>query len=319
MKKKLILTISITLLLIIVAWIIHDLFKESRPVINPYDYGMKELRNEKKTAIYTESIPLNPGMEEITSLAVDRNGKIFVAGPGAVAILDPHGRLLTRFSITGDPTALTIPAKDAIVIGMTDHIEIYNQKGTLISKWNVIDPQTIITSLAVSQGHLIIADAGKKVVYKFGLDGKFQSRIGEKDPVRKIPGFIIPSPFFDVGISPSAELWVANTGRHQLEKYDLEGTLLSTWGAPSQDIEGFAGCCNPSHFTFLPDGSFITSEKGIERIKRYSPAGKFIELIAGPGSFDEGTKGLDLATDSSGRIIVLDPARNQIRIFIPKK
>ncbi len=38
-------------------------------------------------------------------------------------------------------------------------------------------------------------------------------------------------------------------------------------------------------------------------------------MLAPPGSFDEGTKGIDLAVDSMGRILVLDPVRRQVRIF----
>lgn len=319
MKKKLILTISVALLLVVVSWIIYDLFTEHKPEANLYDYGMSDLRKEQERSPYHESPSLNPFLQEITAVAVDDAGNIFVAGPGAVNTLDPKGKLINRFSVNGDPTCLLCLRNDSLVIGMTDHIELYTRQGKRISKWNVIDPQTIITSLAVFRGFLMIADAGKKVVYKYTLDGKFHLRIGEKDPVRKIPGFIIPSPYFDVATSPAGDLWVANTGRHQLEKYDPEGSLLASWGEASRDIEGFAGCCNPSHFTFLPDGTFITSEKGIERIKRYSENGKFLELVAGPDLFDEGTRGLDLATDHSGRIIVPDPVRNQIRIFTRKK
>jgi len=63
----------------------------------------------------------------------------------------------------------------------------------------------------------------------------------------------------------------------------------------------------------------VTSEKGIERIKIYSPLGDFRCIVATPAAFNEGTKGLDLAVDSKDRILVLDPERNQVRIFVMKK
>ncbi|MBL6949216.1 MAG: hypothetical protein ISR57_01085, partial [Bacteroidales bacterium] len=50
----------------------------------------------------------------------------------------------------------------------------------------------------------------------------------------------------------------------------------------------------------------------------YLPSGEFKCLVAAPDQFDQGTRGIDLAVDSEERILVLDPWRNQIRIFIKK-
>jgi hypothetical protein len=68
----------------------------------------------------------------------------------------------------------------------------------------------------------------------------------------------------------------------------------------------------------LPDGSFVTSEKGIARVKIIKPTGEFLCVVAGPEQFDEGTVGLDLAVDSQERILVLDPHRKMVRIFTKK-
>jgi hypothetical protein len=82
------------------------------------------------------------------------------------------------------------------------------------------------------------------------------------------------------------------------------------------DIEGFCGCCNPTHFAFLPDGSFVTSEKGIPRVKVYDRLGRLAAVVAGPDRFREGVQGLDLAVDQTERILVLDPARRAVRVFV---
>jgi hypothetical protein len=122
-----------------------------------------------------------------------------------------------------------------------------------------------------------------------------------------------------VAIDPDGFLWVANTGRHSLENYTEEGDLRSSWGEFSMEIEGFCGCCNPSHFVILDDGSFVTSEKGIARVKVYNRLGNVVSVVAGPDQFAEGTVGLDLAKDSSQRIYVLDPQKKAVRIFAKKK
>ena len=83
-------------------------------------------------------------------------------------------------------------------------------------------------------------------------------------------------------------------------------------------LEGFSGCCNPSNIAMLSDGSFVTSEKGIERVKIHTPSGEFKTVVASPDMFEEGTRGIDLAVDSKDRIYVLDPVKKLIRIFEKK-
>jgi hypothetical protein len=86
-------------------------------------------------------------------------------------------------------------------------------------------------------------------------------------------------------------------------------------------VEGFCGCCNPVYFTRRPDGKFVTSEKGLNRIKIYDAKGKFEGVVAGPETLvkdlDLAKKacadcqvgfGFDVACDSTGRVLALDPA-----------
>jgi hypothetical protein len=82
--------------------------------------------------------------------------------------------------------------------------------------------------------------------------------------------------------------------------------------------EGFSGCCNPAHFTFLPDGRFVTSEKGLVRIKTYKPSGEFEGVVAAPVKFKDEGRAPDIATDSKGNIYALDFDKKMIRVFEPK-
>lgn len=82
--------------------------------------------------------------------------------------------------------------------------------------------------------------------------------------------------------------------------------------------EGFSGCCNPAHFTFLPDGRFVTSEKGLVRVKTYKPSGEFDGVVAAPVKFNEEGKAPDIATDAAGNVYALDFDKKMIRVFEPK-
>jgi Lon protease-like protein len=110
---------------------------------------------------------------------------------------------------------------------------------------------------------------------------------------------------------------VVNPGKLRVETYSLDGDFGrdSTWGRSGPTPADFVGCCNPVHIAQLPDGRFVTSEKGSPRVKVYSEAGEFECVVATPASFSDKAKNLDLAVDASGRIYVLDAVRKAVRIF----
>ncbi|MCD4737286.1 MAG: hypothetical protein K8R53_14680, partial [Bacteroidales bacterium] len=162
---------------------------------------------------------------------------------------------------------------------------------------------------------IFIADAGEKIVHHYNLKGEPLNKIGRKNKEKGIPGLFIPSPYFDLLIGRDNELWVVNPGRHAFEAYKKNGELISSWTRTSMQLDGFSGCCNPTHIAMLSDGSFVTSEKGLVRVKIHSPSGDFKCVVAQPDQFDKETRGLDLAVDSKDRVIVLDPVKKQVRIF----
>ena len=202
---------------------------------------------------------------------------------------------------------------------MVDHVETFQASGKLKTSWSKIAGQPYLTSLAVNDSFIYVADAGNKLVHQFNLDGELIREIGKKDTIRGIRGFFIPSPYFDLVFGREGELWVVNPGYHSLESYNSKGDLISSWTRTSMQVDGFSGCCNPSNMAILSDGSFVTSEKAMIRVKIHQPNGDFKCLVAGPDQFDEGTHGIDLAVDSNDRIYVMDPVRKVILIYKSKE
>jgi hypothetical protein len=123
----------------------------------------------------------------------------------------------------------------------------------------------------------------------------------------------------DLAMAPDGLLRVVNPGRHSIEAYTLRGELELSWGKPGSAIDRFIGCCNPAHFALRPDGGFVTSEKGLVRIKTFSWDGTFEAVVAGPDSFADGVDSVDVAADSTGRIVALDPNGARVRIFTKKR
>jgi hypothetical protein len=72
----------------------------------------------------------------------------------------------------------------------------------------------------------------------------------------------------------------------------------------------------------LPDGRFVTSEKGLARVKVSSPKGAFENAVAGADAFTKYFEkvnslpvALDVAADSTGRIFIADSLGGAVRIF----
>jgi len=189
-----------------------------------------------------------------------------------------------------------------------------------------------LTSIAVSKKDVFVADAGNRIVIHYDTAGNVINHIGKKDIDKNIPGFVIPSPYFDLAVGHDGLLRVVNPGRHRIEAYTFDGDLEFWWGQFSSSIEGFCGCCNPVNFAILEDDSFVTCEKALVRVKIYDPEGTFVGVVAGPEQFVEGgaagvsefgtgsqAGAFDVAVDAEGQIFVLDTIKNIVRIFTRKK
>jgi hypothetical protein len=320
MKQKIIITGALVLLAAGVGFITWDLlYNNSETRKNPYEYDLEKLRRNDSVKIeYTETLQFSPSLKEIHGVCTDGRDRILVSGRNGVEIFDNTGKKVTSFQTEGMVLSLTTDSKGNVLLGVTDHVEIWDPHGRMIRKWGAADKESVITSLATTGTDVFVADAGKRAVYRYDYAGNLKSRIAEKDSLKGIPGLVIPSPYFDLGIGRDGELWVVNPGRHIFEAFSFDGSPVSTWGRAAMEVDGFCGCCNPSNFAILSDGSFVTSEKGIERVKVYQPNGELKCLVATPEMFREGTKGIDLAVDSKDRVIVLDPGKGLIRIFEKK-
>ncbi len=304
-----------------------------------FEYNIDELSKiDPNLIIYRESVsPIKTGFSITHAIALDELGQIYVAGDNSVRIFDDKGIKLNEISLKAEPRCLAIENIDnnmEIYIGTKDHIEIY-RGGKPYKTFQSLGDQAVLTSIAVSDEDIFAADAGNRIVIRYDKNGNIVNKIGEKDPGRNIPGFVIPSPYFDLAIGRDGLLRVVNPGIQKIEAYTFAGDLEFSWGKSSNDIEGFCGCCNPVNFAILkgkdPSGSedsFITSEKGLTRVKVYDNGGKFVGVVAGPEQLIEGGKaevcnspeqckmgGFDVAIDSSGRVFVLDTIKNIVKIF----
>jgi hypothetical protein len=273
-----------------------------------------EAKTDRAGPQYKEVRRVPVAFEQVRGIATDAENRIYVCGDRAVLIMDPEGKPHSRVPFEEPAWCIAVGGNRLLYIGMRDHVQVLDASGLRKATWAGLGEEAIVTSIATFGNEIYIADAGNRMVMRFDRGGRLLGIIGRRNE-NGDGGFVIRRPFFDIAAAADGTLWVVNTGRYRLERYTSQGVFIKSWGFFSEAIEGFCGCCNPTHIALLRDGSVVTSEKEIVRVKVYNPDGTLVGLVAGPDSFEEMTVGLDLAVDSSGRILVLDPKRRSVRIF----
>lgn len=298
------------------------------PEANPFAYNLD---------LYTKTDPKLLRYEEVGRFhfagteprrIVWAQDRLYIAAKNGVSVLAPDGAQISEISLASPARCVAVAGDRTIYAGLEDHVEVFDSKGQRLAAWESPGKKTWFSGLAAAENEVFAADAGNRVVLRYDKSGKITGRIGEKDNARNVPGLVLPSPYLDVELGRDGLLRVNNTGRHCVEIYTRDGDLELSWGKPSTAIEGFCGCCNPVGLALLPDGRYVTCEKGLPRVKVYSADGAFECVVAGPDSFPENWRkcsladctvgGLDVTVDAQGRVCILDFVTGDVRVMKQK-
>jgi hypothetical protein len=292
---------------------------------NPWAYDDSAFRKtDPKLLRYREVKRFSLARSGCRCLSLGRDERLWIGGGRFVLEYGLNGTQHSEVGVDGEIRCLGL-ADGMIYAGFRDHIELYDRKGQRKTAWEAPGKKPYFTAVAVGVNDVFVADAGNRLVWRYDRSGKLIGRIGEKNKERNIPGFIVPSPFFDVEIGADGLLRVCNPGRHRVEAYTFDGDLEFAWGTAGAAIESFCGCCNPSNLALLPDGRTVTFEKGIPRVKVYTADGRLDAVVAGAETFAENAKvcgpndctlgGLDGVVDAQGRVYTLDLVANHILVM----
>jgi len=301
-----------------------------------YRYQIDEFKHIDPALIgYQQTAAIDCAMKTTRAVAVGPHDDIYVAGDDAIHVFDAGGKSLRQFPAGGRPTCLGVGGEDhrypgRIYLGVGHQVSVFDPRGKPVATWESLGPRAVLTSIAVAAEDVFVADAGNAIVLRYDTEGKLLGSIGRHDKQKGVPGFAVPSPFFDVAVHPDGWLRVTNPGALRVEAYSPEGNFELFWGGAGAAIENFYGCCNPANLAVLPDGRQVTAEKGLLRVKVYSAAGQFQTVVAGPQQLeapsmltdqsmsDREYTAVDVAADSRGRVLILDLATNRVRVFVEK-
>ena len=317
----------------VVAFLLFDA-SGSKSTLGPeYTYDIeKYAKIDPSLIIYQQAgDTIQTDFKQARAITLDDIGNIYIAGDSKLVKYDPAGKRLDEIELPKEPTCIEIDLDGNLIVGMSNVIAILDSQGKTVQEWTAPTAVSLQTSIAVSKDHIFAADALNKLVWCYDREGNTVNKVGQKDADRNIPGIVVPSAYFDITTYPDGLLRVVNPGRHWIEAYTINGDREWYWGKSGMDIAGFSGCCNPVALAVLPDGGFVTAEKGLVRVKVYNADGEFVGVVAGPDQLgwieplrvcktpeECKAKGLDVAVDGQGRIYVLDTLRNVVRIFEKK-
>jgi hypothetical protein len=287
---------------------------------------------------YRQTEELSLELKEVRAIAVGPDDAVYVAGDKQVDVLDQGGRPIREVELALEPTCLAVGGREHVhpgrlYVGAANRIATFTADGAANGGWAEPAGRPAFTSIALAENDVFVADAGNRVVWRYDVRGKLLGKIGEPDPDRGVRGFVIPSPCFDVAVTHEPLLRVVNPGARRVEAYTFDGDpmVVAQWGQAGPRIDQFFGCCNPAQLCLLADDRFVTAEKGVPRVKVYDINGNFESVVAAPAQLaptdtiavetrsEHRLPVFDVAADSRGRILVLDPRRRSVRVFERKE
>ncbi|MCF8378761.1 MAG: hypothetical protein K9H49_04235 [Bacteroidales bacterium] len=319
MSKKGLSILIVAIIVVIIGIIIIDFIGNNalNRGGNPYEYNVDEYKEVDPSLIHYKETK-NIALGDIIPRGMDIfKGDIYITGENFLKVIGIHG--VQKLNISLEESGICVLARDEFIIaGLEQEVLIFDHMGKLINSWKPDTETTYITSLAILNNILFVADAGNRRVLKYTTEGNYLGEFEGKSESDDQHGFIIPSPHFDMVVNEFDELWIVNPGKHAIENYNEKGELRGFWASSSMNIEGFTGCCNPAEIAVLSNGSFVTSEKGMVRIKIYSQSGELESVVAAPEKFQEEGTAPDVKVDENDVVYALDFDRKLIRVFEKK-
>lgn len=312
------LAVGLVALIAIGVWmIVRENLNAAAPASLPADfvYDIEDLKSIDPALVhFEETAQFDTDMQSLLSLALHED-RVYVAGDGGLKVFNYQGNLLQTLIGGTKVSSVWVRNDNEIYVGIGNQVVIYDGDGTRGQAWEPFADRCNLRSMVGSDDTLYVADAANRVIYACGFDGRRIRDIG-KNPG---DGLVVPGPHLDLHWSQDdGLLYVANPGRHRIDAYTADGNLNSYWGKPSMRLEGFCGCCNPTAFALWPGGGFLTSEKGLTRIKRHLTDGSIKDVVATPQMFRKKTRIFDMDVNADGVVFVLDNDRKQVRMFTEK-
>ena len=148
--------------------------------------------------LYRQTAEISVDLKKPLALAVGPDGNIFVAGDKAIQVLDSKGIKTAEIKLAYEPRCLAVGGPEhkypgRIYVGANDHVEVLDADGKPVGSWDKINEKALLTSIAIAENDIFLADAVNRIVWHYDTDGKLVNRIGVPDRAGRFPDFSSPA------------------------------------------------------------------------------------------------------------------------------
>ena len=282
-------------------------------------------------ATSTEQDPLHeyasPGTYTVRLTAVI-NGvgytrtKLITVVPGAGYIFErAWGSYGTGDGQFYNPEGVTTDGAGNVFVSDTGNkrVQRFAASGTHQSTWGARSYEGEFESpsgIAVDgAGNVYVADTNNHRVQKFDSDGTFVTMWGGDGPGYDGLGsgdgqFCRPN---GITVDGAGNVYVADTGNHRVQKFDVNGAFLAKWGTEGSGDGQFK---NPSGIAVDGAGNVYVVDRDNARVQKFGASGAF---LATWGSYGEGDGQFrypsGIAVDGAGNVYVVDANNYRVQKF----
>jgi len=253
-------------------------------------------------------------------VAVNKRNEIAVTekGNNRVQLFSSDGTYLRSFGTKGDkqgefdfPTGIAFDIKNEdifVVEGNNHRVQLLSERGEYLSqfggKGNRDHRLGRPLGLSVdSDGNVMVADYGDKLIKKFSPSGQFLCKIGGEGSVK--------GPWHCV--QHDNLLIVSDAEENSIKVFSREGDFLFKFGRKG---EGDGEFNTPRCLSVNKAGHLMVCDKLNHRVQVFELSGKFITKFGTKGSgIGEFNEPLSIAVLSDGRIAVSEFGNHRIQIF----
>jgi len=246
-------------------------------------------------------------------IAVDRDGKLYIADPGinGIHILDikkKDYRFLaeTKFGAFKSPVGLAFSRDGTLYLSDSERGEIFvlagNEDVLFSIKNNIVRP----TGLSIIGERLYVTDTGKNKVVVFDLTGNFLFEFGQRGNGEGEFNFPVQLTF-------NNSLSVVDAMNFRIQQFTPDGKYVSSFGQIGSSAGSFA---NPKSVARDSDGHLYVTDALLDNFQIFNNDGQLLLVVGSKGNADgEFTSPSGIAIDESDNVYVVDSLNKRIQIF----
>jgi hypothetical protein len=250
----------------------------------------------------------------LSGLALGPQGVLHALGDDEVRALDEKGAVLRAWAVPKNATCIAVAADGRVAVGSPGRVDVFDEAGAPVGGFDCGggDKPAAVTAVRFVRDEWLVADGAARVIRRYDRGGRELGLIGTQN---KTGGFMLPNRSLDFDVDAEGVIHATDTGRHRVSSWTINGTQVASFGKFGMaKLEDFVGCCNPVNVAAGADGTIVTGEKAIARVKVFGKDRTLLAVI-GPEHFDPAVVHIHLAIDSTGRIVAADPIRRTIAVF----